>query len=188
MPRRIVMWRLSIALAMLAAAPATVQADEQFLAALSKLATREMRKQLQEKQLPFKFNSVSGQLRAVEPDPRLQAEVKQFKLGGDLLNATVSAVGRFKLDGQIEHEANFSDLVDVKLALVVEARFVKENDKFFIEPKLNDIDLELTILEVSPENLSGGEQLLANLVSAAFVANKDRIIAEANKRLGKRPL
>jgi hypothetical protein len=54
-------------------------------------------------------------------------------------------------------------------------------------PKIKDMTMSLAILEISPINLSGGNELLSSLAMAAFDKNKSKIIAEANKHLGKRP-
>ena len=77
--------------------------------------------------------------------------------------------------------------MDVKFTVAAEARFTKENDKFFIEPKVKDIEVSLSIVEISPANLSGGAELLSGLAMAAFNKSKEKVVAEVNKKLGKRP-
>jgi hypothetical protein len=166
---------------------AAARCDDQFLSALSQLATREIRKQLHDKRFHFAQAAFEGDLRAIDPDSRLTAEVRDFNLANDQLNASVAASGRFKLDGRLNQEAEVSAVFDVKLAIIAEARFVKEGDKFFVEPTIKDMAVTLSILELAPANLSGGHELLSTLAMAAFNKNKDKIIAETNKRLGKRP-
>jgi hypothetical protein len=162
-------------------------ADDQFLAALSKIATREIRKQLRDKPIHFAQAQLDGTVHAIEPDTRLEAEVKDFELGNDLLTSTVTASGRFKVDGKLNQTVEVSAVVDVKFTVAAEARFTKENDKFFIEPKVKDIEVSLSIVEISPANLSGGAELLSGLAMAAFNKSKEKVVAEVNKKLGKRP-
>ncbi len=164
-----------------------LRADDQFLGALSKIATREIRKQLRDKPFHFAQGPLEGHVRAVEPDTRLEAEVKGFKLANDLLTSTVAASGRFEVDGKVDQDADISGVFDVKLAIVAEVRFIEESGKFFIETKIKDMQATLAILKISPANLNGGKQLLSSIALAAFNKNKDRIIAEANIQLGKRP-
>jgi hypothetical protein len=178
---------LPIILGAAIASARVARADDPFLGALSKIATREIRKQLRDKPFHFAQGPLEGRVRAVEPDTLLAAEVKGFNLANDLLTSTVTASGRFELDGKVDRDADVSGVFDVKLAIVAEVRFIEESGKFFIEPKIKDMQATLAILQLSPANLSGGKQLLSNIALAAFNKNKDRIIAEANKRLGKRP-
>jgi hypothetical protein len=164
------------------------EADDGFLDALSKIATREARKQLRAKKFKFSGGPFAGTVEAVDPDGTLTTEVKDFALADDLLKTTVTASGRFRIEGQLSEEAEVSALFNVQLTANVEARFLKEDQKFYVEPTIKDISLTLSIVELSPANLSGGQELLSNLAMAAFSKSKDRIIAEANKRLGKRPI
>ena len=168
--------------------PLTVtRADDQFLTALSKVATREIRKQLRDKQTHFAQGPLEGSVQAIEPESYFDAHVEDFDLGNDLLTSTVSASGRFRIDGKLNREADVGAQFDVKFRIVADIRFTKEGDKFYIEPAIKDMDMTLAILEISPAHLSGGNQLLSNLAMAAFNKNKIKIIAEANRRLGKRP-
>jgi hypothetical protein len=180
-------WIVALAVCTAVGQSSSARGDDQFLDALSHLATREVRKQLRDKPLHFAQGPLEGDVTAVEPDTRLEALVKEFQLGGDLVNATVIASGRFKLLGKVNREADVTATVDVTFTAVTEARFIKEGEKYFIEPKIKDLSMALSILELAPSNLSGGSELLAGLATAAFNSNKDKIIADVNKRLGKRP-
>ena len=161
--------------------------DEKLLASISKIVTREAQKQLTAKKFKFTGGPLEGQIEAIDPAERLAVEVTDFKLGNDLLTAAVTASGRFRVEGKINGEADVTTTFDVKSSIVVEARFIKEGDKYYIDPKINDIHIDLTIIDVSPDNLSGGEQFLSNLGMAAFEKNKEKIMAEINKKIGKRP-
>jgi hypothetical protein len=177
---------LVMLMAALAAAP-IARADDSFLGALSKVATREVRKQLRDKRIPFVQGSLEGNFQAVDPETRLQAEVNEFELANDLVTAKVTASGRFKVDGKMKPDAEFSALFDVTFTVAATARFTKENDKYFVEPEIKDLQMSVSVSEISPANLSGGGELLTSLAMAAFNKNKDKVIAEVNKRLGKRP-
>lgn len=137
---------------------------------------------------------------AIEPETRLSVDVREFKLAGDVVSATLHGRGRFKIDGKAnlanEGVANEGQpaaprelgiLADVELTITVEARFTKEGQQFFVEPRVQDLAVALTFLEFTPANLSGSESLLTRLARAAFARYKDQIIAEANARLGKQP-
>ncbi len=192
-----------VLLAALLAVPAVTpiaRADGAFLGALSKLATREMRKQLRDKRIDFTQGAMEGHFQAVEPETRLEAEVQQFDLANDLLKAKVTASGRFKVDGRFktvaaqtktegspQPDVEFGALFDVKFTVAAAARFTKENDKYFVEPEAKDLEVTLSVSEITPANLAGGGELLTNLAMAAFNKNKGKVIAEVNKRLGKRP-
>ncbi len=176
-----------MALVILSVAPAALaRADDPFLGTLSKLAKREALKQLRTKPIHFAQGTFEGSVQAVEPETRLETEVRDFTLGNDLLTSTVVATGRFKIEGKANDNADLNAFCDVKLTVSAEARFTKEGDQFFIEPKIKDLEILLTIREVSPAQLSGGEELLSSLLNSAFQQNKDKIIAEANRRIGKR--
>ena len=177
---------LAVVLVLLAGATAIAPADE-FLAGLSKLATREARKQLRDKQLKFAAGPLDGHVQAVEPERHLTAEVIDFELENDLLEARVTAKGRFRVDGKVDNKTEFSAVVHVDINVLAEVRFTKEGSQYFVEPRIHDLDLGLTILEILPADLAGGEELLSSLALAAFKKNKVQIIADANKRLGKRP-
>src|SRR5690242_10905935 len=177
---------LAVVLAQAAGAMRVARADE-FLAGLSKLATREARKQLRDKQLKFAAGPLDGHVQAVEPDKYLTAEVIDFELENDLLEARVQAKGRFRVDGKADNKTEFSAVVDVDINVLAEVRFTKEGSQYFVEPRIHDLDLGLTILEILPADLTGGEDLLSNLAMTVFKKNKVQIIADANKRLGKRP-
>ncbi len=117
------------------------RADDPFLDALSKVATREIRKQLRDRRTHFVQGSLEGNVQAVDPDAHFEADVKDFELGNDLLTSTVSAAGRFKFDGKLNQEADVSALFDVKFKVAAQIRFVKEGDKFFVEPTIKDLEM-----------------------------------------------
>src|SRR5690242_13973563 len=83
--------------ATLGASPAPVRASDPLGTPFSELATRELCKQLKGKQIPFHHAALSGHLAAVEPETRLSIEVRDFKLGGDVVLAKLHATGRFKI-------------------------------------------------------------------------------------------
>ena len=181
-------WLLLLLVLGIAIGPALdLRADDQFLAALSNIATREIRKAVRDKPIPFAQGPFKGHVHAIEPETRLTAEVQDFNLTNDLLTATVTARGRFAIEGTLAPEAEVRTVVDVQFTVTADVRFLKEGEKFFVEPKLHDIAAGVKIVEVSPADLSGGQELLSSLANAAFNKNKDKILAEANKRLGKRP-
>src|SRR5689334_25053969 len=76
---------------------APVRASDPLGTPFSELATRELRKQLKDKKIPFNHAALSGQLVAVEPEARLSVEVRDFKLAGDVASATLQMTGRFKI-------------------------------------------------------------------------------------------
>jgi hypothetical protein len=164
----------------------SARADE-FLAGLSKLATREACKQLRDKRLKFTAGAIDGHVQAVEPERYLTAEVVDFELEDDLLDARVVAKGRFRLDGKVDGKTEFSAVADVTANVLADVRFTKEGSQYFVEARIHDLDVGVTILEVLPADLAGGEELLSSLAMAAFKKNKQQIIADANKRIGKRP-
>lgn len=175
--------------------PARAAASDPLSTPFSELATRELRKQLKDKAIPFNHAALSGQLAAVEPDTRLTVEVRDFKLANDVISATLHGAGRFKIDGRANLQADgvrsaareLGILVDVQLTIAVEARFIKEGKQFFVEPRVQDLDVVLKFLEFTPANLSGSEELLTSLTRAAFAQYKNQIIAEVNGRLGRQP-
>lgn len=170
-------------------------ASDPLVTPFSQLATRELRKQLKDRQIPFNHPALSGHVAAVEPETRLSVEVREFKLAGDVISATLHGTGRFKIDGRAEMRSEGQSsasrelgiLTDVELTIVIEARFTKQGQQFFVEPRVQDLDATLTFLEFTPANLSGSEELLTSLARAAFARYKNQIIAETNARLGKQP-
>ena len=175
-----------VALAATSFVPAA-RADDEFFAGLSKLATREVRKQLRDKRLKFAAGPLDGHVQAVEPERYLTAEVVDFELNNDLLEARVVARGRFRVEGKTDAKADVNVLADVKLDAMVEVRFSKEGERYFVEPRILDLSLGLSIVEILPADLAGSEELLSNLAMTAFEKYKAEIIADTNKRLGKRP-
>ena len=79
-------------------------------------------------------------------------------------------------------------VVDVKIAITAEARFIKEGDRFYVAPIVKDLELSLSVLEVVPDSLHGSPELMATLAMAAVNKNKPKILAEINQRIGKRAL
>ena len=126
-------------------------------------------------------------MQAVEPEQLLAVEVQQFDLGNDLVQGAITANGRFKVTGQLNGELDLSVVADVKANVAAEARFTKEEGKYYVEARVKDIAIELKIVEVTPPDFSGGEQLLSTIGMAAFEKNKEKIIADINKKIGKRP-
>jgi len=176
-----------VALVLLSLTPiAFARADDNFLDTLSQLAKREVIKQLRTKPIHFVQGAFEGSVQAVDPETRLETTVKDFNLGNDLLTSTLVASGRFKVEGKSKGEAALSVCCDIKLTVSAEARFTKEGEQFFVEPKIKNMEIALAIAEVSPEQLTGGEELLASLLNSAFEKHKEKIIAEANRRIGKR--
>jgi hypothetical protein len=175
--------------------PTPVRASDPLGTPFSELATRELRKQLKDKQIRFNHAALSGYLAAVEPETRLSVEVRDFKLAGDVISATLHGTGRFKIDGKANLKTEgqtgapreLGILADVELTIVIEARFYKEGKQYFVEPRVQDLAIALKFLEFTPANVSGGEEVLTSLARAAFARYKDQIIAEANGRLGKQP-
>jgi len=175
--------------------PTPVRASDPLGTPFSQLATRELRKQLKGKQIPFSYAALSGHLAAVEPETRLSVEMRDLKLAGDMISATLHGTGRFKIDGKanlktegrIGTPCDLGILADAELTIVIEARFTKEGKQYFVEPRVRDLAVTLKFLEFTPPNLSGSEELLTSLARAAFARYKDQIIAEANGRLGKQP-
>ncbi len=163
------------------------RADDDFLTGMSTVVTREVRKQLKDKKSPFTVGPMKGQLQAVEPQQYLQVEVTGFELDDDVLQATATLKGRFQVDGKADGETDVSAVFDVSCSVVVDVKFIKEGDKFFVEPTVKDMDLGLTVLEISRSDLQGGEDFFSSLVLAAFKRNKGQVMAEINKRVGKRP-
>ena len=168
------------------APPGLALAEDQFLETLSKLAKREALKQLRTKPIYFSQGAFEGSVQAVEPETRLETEVKDFSLGNDLLTSTVIASGRFKVEGKANGDADLCAICNIKLTVSAEVRFTKEGDQFFVDPKIKDMQIVVAILDISPEQLSGGQELLSSLLNSAFEKNKDKILAEANRRIGKR--
>jgi hypothetical protein len=181
--------------ATLGAWPAPVRASDPLGTPFSELATRELCKQLKDKQIPFHHAALSGHLAAVEPETRLSVEVRDFKLGGDVVLAKLHSTGRFKIDGKANLKTegqtgvpcDLGILADAELTIVIESRFSKEGQQYFVEPRVQDLAVTLKFLEFTPANLSGSEELLTSLARAAFARYKDQIIAEINGRLGKQP-
>jgi hypothetical protein len=174
-----------LCLAFLAAA--TARADDDFLAGMSTIVTREARKQVKDKKIPFTLRSLKGELRAVEPEQYLHVEVTSFELAGDVLQATATLKGRFQVDAKVDEQTDVSAVFDVRCGVTAEVKFTKEGGKFFVEPTVKDMDLGLTVLDISRSDLQGGEEFLSSLAVAAFKKNKDQVIAQINKRIGKRP-
>ena len=187
------MKRLSVAVLLFAVALASaplrpVRAEDEFLASLSKLATRTLQKEARGKKLDFSAGPLEGQLEAVEPDERLAVIVTQFELADDLVKTSATTTARVRVTAKASGQAEFYALVDVKVAIVAEARFVEEGEQVFIAPVVKDAELTLTILEILPADLAGGEDLFAGLAMALFKQNKEKILSDANQRIGKRPL
>jgi hypothetical protein len=186
---------LLLGIAALATGPTPVRASDPLGTPFSEWATRELRKQLKDKQIPFNHPALSGHLTAVEPETRLSVEVQDFKLAGDVVSARLHGTGRFKIvgkaqlktEGQTNAPRDLGILADVELTIVIQARFLKEGKQYFVEPRVQDLTATLKFLELTPAKLSGSEQLLTRLAGAAFARYKDQIIAEANGRLGKQP-
>jgi hypothetical protein len=175
-------------LVILALTAAAACGDDKTLASLSKIVTREACKQLKDKAFKFSAGTTfQGEVRAVEPEQLLAVEVKSFDLSNDLMQGVIAATGRFKVTGQLNGELDLSVVADVKATVAAEARFTKEAGKYYVEGRVNDITIELAIQQVEPPDFSGGEQLLSTIGTAAFEKNKDKIIAEINKKIGKRP-
>ncbi len=166
---------------------AGARADEKTLASLSKIVTREACKQLKDKAFKFAAGTFQGDVRAVEPEQSLAVEVQSFDLSNDLMQGVIAATGRFKVTGQLNGDLDLSVLADVRATIAAEARFTKESGKYYVEGRVKDITIELAIVQVEPADFSGGEQLLSTIGNAAFEKNKDKIIAEINKKIGKRP-
>jgi hypothetical protein len=161
--------------------------EDEFLAGLSKLATREARKQLAGKRLKFAAGPLDGHVQAIDPERMLSAEVLGFQLANDLLEVRLVAKGRFRVDGQVDGKNDLDLVADVRIDGVADVRFSKEGQQYFVEPRILDLKLELNVIEVLPTDLAGSEELLSNLAVAAFGKYKAQIIADINKRLGKRP-
>lgn len=178
-----------------ATTPLPLRAGQPLSTPLSELATRTLRKQLKDKQLPFQHAAFSGHVTAVEPDTRLAVEVRDFKLAGDVMSARLHGTGRFKIVGKgpvrpddpSSAQQELGMLADVELSVAVEARFLKEGGRFFVEPRVHELDVNLKFLEFTPANLSGSEALFSQLARAIFARYKDQIIAEVNKQLDKQP-
>ena len=82
------------------------QADDQFLGGFPRSRQRgEIRKQLHDKGYRFAQEPFAGEVYAVDPDEHFEADVAHLELGNDLLNATVSASGRFKVEGKLNEVA-----------------------------------------------------------------------------------
>ena len=174
-------------LALVIQAAPRAQADDDFLAGMSTIVTREACKQLKDKKFPFTVGPIKGELQAVDPQQYLQVEVTGFELGDDVLQATATLKGRFQVDAKVDRESDVSAVFDVKCSVVADVKFIKEGEKFFIEPAVKDMDLCLTVLEISRSDLQGGEDFLSSLAVAAFKKNKNQVMTEINKRIGKRP-
>jgi hypothetical protein len=169
------------------ACPAPATGDDDFLIGVSNIVTREARKQLKGKRIPFTAGTIKGDLTAVDPEQSVFVQVKQLELSNDTARVKLGAAGRFEVDAKVDQDVSVCAVFDARLAIVAEAQFTQEGDKFYVAPLVKDLEITLSVLEVSRSELKGGEELLSNLAMAAFKKNKEQVIAEINKRLGKRP-
>ncbi len=171
-----------------AAAHASGASANDFLDSLSRIVTREARKQLASKKLPFKVGPLAGHIQAVEPERTLAVEVKQFELANDLAGVCLSGAGRFQLTGKVNDSVDVVGLFDARVTIAAEAMFTKEGNEFFVTPRITDVELGVTILEVLPAELAGSEEFLTSLVVAVCNKNKTAIVDELNKHMRKQRL
>lgn len=179
---------LLLAVLLGAAADASRAAENDFLDSLSKIVTREARKQLASKKLPFKVGPLAGHIQAVEPERTLAVEVKQFELANDLARTSLNGAGRFQLCGKVNDSVDVIGLFDARVVITAEAQLTKEGSEFYVTPKITEMELGVTILEVLPAELAGSEEFLTSIVAAVCNKNKAAIIDELNKHMRKQRL
>ena len=166
-----------------------------FLTALSDIATTEAIQRLDGKQFPFTQETgavqFDGVVQAVDPAQHLQIDVQQFNLGTDSLSTQIDLRCRLEITGSITQASGAFDVAataDAVVAVAAAAKLLMEGTDFMVDPDVQDLDLTLTIIELTPANLSGGKQLISNLANTAFQSRKANILETLNESLVPRKL
>jgi hypothetical protein len=165
------------------------------LTALSAIATTEAIRLLNGKQFPFTQETgavqFNGVVQAVDPAQHLQIDVQQFNLGADSLSTQIDLRCRLEITGRITQASGTIDVAataDAAMAVAASAKLLMEGIDFMVDPDVQDLDVSLEIMEMTPDNLSGGKQLISSFANKAFQSRKASILETLNESLVPRKL
>ena len=151
---------------------------------LSRIVTERAVKAV-EKPIPIKSDTFKGTLSADNPQENVKVTIDEFSLANDTITLDATATARLALKGKLGIDDDATDVaakLDVTVSIKTKFRLFEEDGKFYVEATVKDLTLDLKVLELSPENLSGGTTLISKLVNAAFKSRKQDIIDDLNEK------
>jgi hypothetical protein len=102
-----------------------------------------------------------------------------------------TSVVAWKSQGRITQASGAFDVAataDAAVAVAASAKLLMEGIDFMADPDVQDLDVTLEIIELTPANLSGGKQLISNIANTAFQSRKANILETLNESLVPRKL
>ncbi len=165
------------------AADSRLYAEENGLTKFLSKAASDAAIKLLEKAKAFELStdSANGTITPIEPAKNVKVTVESFELKSDVIRAKIKTEGRFRLNSTILYHGSGITVdaeMTLKLNLSLEARMIKRDGSFFVKPSVTDFTFDLEIHELTPESLSGGKELVANLLET-IVANQKQAILKA---------
>ncbi|XZE32443.1 hypothetical protein SH501x_003190 [Pirellulaceae bacterium SH501] len=169
-----------------------IQAQENGLTKhLSAMAREAAVKLLHKKSFDFASDTTRGKLTAIEPDKSVRIDFQKLELKADTVHALVDASGRFRVETVLASsgkEVSVDADTTLRLHVAMEARLVKRDGSFYVQPSVKGFDFQIEIHTVKPESLTEGKQWLEQLLNGLVATNKQFILQAINATLTEQKL
>lgn len=159
--------------------------------ALTTVAQTATIKQLRGRKFPIEENEFNGSLWGVEPEKRLTVGFLDFTLDNDLLIVKIKIQSRFELAGDLLFggaKVAVTMQADIDATLAADVKLLLEDEQFFAQPYVHEIEAMVTIVELTPTALGGGQAFASKLLNVAFQKRKNAIVQQINQSLEKYPV
>ncbi len=153
---------------------------------LSDIATREGSRSLEGKKLPIEQPRFQGIFEAVEPRSRFKAKVNAFSFSNDRAEVKITITGIGQLKGKLKTDNGGVDVTArLEMAIDVQATvtLLARGDAFFWKPTINDLDVRLGQIDVTPAELGIHSKNLAEALNGAFRNDKEKLKNYLNSTL-----
>lgn len=168
-----------------------LQADDGLKKTLSTIAQESAIRLLKEKRFDFENADFAGTFEAIDPEHNVKVEVRDFSLANDTVKVQVQINGLFRLKGKFTKGGSATQLdADLSLEIIptAEAKIVKRDQDFFVQPSIKALAFKVGIRELKPESLAGGKSLVTDILNTTFVKRKEEILKAVNAALAEKKL
>src|SRR3990172_7652797 len=127
---------------------------------------------LSDRELEFDDETLSGTVKAVEPEERVKIEITDFLFVPGRVTVTFNVESRFRFAGKVTVEETQLDVegtADVGAQIDLVADYRDENGELFIDSRITDMDeFEVDVVELQPADLPGGKELVEKLAKQSI--------------------
>jgi hypothetical protein len=147
---------------------------------------------LTDRELEFDDDSLSGTVEALEPEKRVRIEIIDFLFVPGRVELSYDVDCRFTFAGKVKFEETEVDVegtADVGAKVDLIATYHDDNGELVIDAQITDMDeFDADVVELEPDDRSGGKELIEKLAGKAFDARKDELIRDVNKWIAAQSL